>query len=532
MTENIKILLAQINPVVGAIAKNCSKIKEIIQKEQEMHDILLFPELCLSGYPPEDLILRPAFLREIQKALYSLKEAVKDCHVIIGLPYLENGHCYNSAAVLHHGTIIALYHKQKLPNYGVFDEQRYFSAGNASCTFMLKNRRFGLCICEDLWQKGVVEQLVTEGIDHLLCINASPFDYTKYSQRLALLQKQSQKGFAVSYVNMVGGQDGIVFDGHSLVVDNQGTICCRLPGFCESLGSVSLGETISGDIAPLDDRNTQIYKALLLGTADYINKNGFPGVLLGLSGGIDSALTLAVAADALGAHRVKAVMMPSRYTAAMSLEDAKFQINALDISSETLSIEPAYHSFLQTLHPVFADKAVDITEQNIQARIRGTLLMALSNKSGHLVLTTSNKSETAVGYATLYGDMAGGFAVLKDVLKTQVYALARYRNQQQLIIPERVLSRAPSAELAPNQTDQDSLPSYAVLDAVIQGYMEKNQTAEELIAQGLPDADVHNIIRLITRNEYKRRQAAPGVKISPRDFGRDWRYPLTSGYLE
>ncbi|KTC68054.1 glutamine dependent NAD+ synthetase [Legionella birminghamensis] len=531
MNNSITILMAQINPTVGSISANARKIMAIIEEHQDSHDLILFPELCLTGYPPEDLLLRPAFLEEVSQAVREIAEQVNNCHVILGFPSFDDNHCHNSAGVYFRGKQKALYHKQVLPNYGVFDEQRYFKPGTeASCVFELDGYRFGLCICEDLWQPGPVEQLANSQIDALLCINASPFDYSKQMKREQLLSTKVQQGFPIFYVNLVGGQDELVFDGQSIVVDTEGSTCVRLPAFEEKLSSVRFSkQQIKGELSPLLTQEEQIYNALKLGTRDYIEKNGFPGVLLGLSGGIDSALTLAIAVDALGAERVTALLMPSRYTADMSNEDAWLQLRTMNVMGEALPIEPLFNGFLQTLEPLFANRPKDTTEENIQARIRGVLLMAVSNKTGNLVLTTSNKSETAVGYATLYGDMAGGFSVLKDVLKTQVYELARYRNSISPVIPQRVLERAPSAELAPNQTDQDSLPDYSILDGIIQGFMENNLSAADLIRQGFPEADVQKVIRLIKRNEYKRRQAAPGIKISTRAFGRDWRYPITSG---
>ncbi|CDZ78788.1 Glutamine-dependent NAD(+) synthetase [Legionella massiliensis] len=529
---SLNILMGQINPTVGAIEANVEKIIAIIEQEQEKHDLIVFPELAITGYPPEDLLFREALFLRVEQGLAAIKNRTKDCHVILGHPSMEHEHCFNSATVFHQGSRLAIYHKQHLPNYGVFDEMRYFSPGSAeACIFTVKGYRLGLCICEDLWQPGPVEQIRHAGADAMICINASPFDYEKPALREQLLQDYAQTGLAIIYVNQVGGQDELVFDGQSLAFDHQGKIQGRAPAFQEHLQTVSLqGQKLDSTLAPVLEQSELIYQALVCGTHDYVEKNRFPGVLLGLSGGIDSALTLAIAVDALGADRVHAVMMPSRYTADISLEDAEQQLRIMGVKSTNLSIEPAFNSFLATLAPSFQGLAADTTEENLQARIRGMLLMALSNKTGNMVLTTSNKSETAVGYATLYGDMAGGFAVLKDVLKTQVYALAAYRNRIQGVIPERVISRAPSAELAENQKDQDSLPEYSVLDSIIKGYMEENLAAADLIQQGYSVAEVNKVIRLIQRNEYKRRQAAPGVKISPRAFGKDWRCPITSGF--
>lgn len=528
----LSLLFAQINPTVGAISSNRDSLLAIITAHQQDTDLILFPELALCGYPPEDLLFRPAFHATIEEALHSLAVHIKDCHVIIGHPLLENGQCFNAASVYFQGKLVARYRKQKLPNYGVFDELRYFSPGPAiPCLLNIKGYRLGLCICEDIWQPGPVEQIVEAGADALLCINASPFDQDKYEQRLNLLQAHAKRGLAVFYVNLYGGQDELVFDGQSLALDNKGQLCARLPAFKTNLQTITLcGDRIQGPVEPLLSANALLYQALLCATRDYVEKNGFPGVLLGLSGGIDSALTMAIAVDALGPQRVHAVLMPSRFTAQISLEDACQQLTAMQVDSTMLSIEPIFNSFLTTLAPSFKGLPTDTTEENLQARIRGMLLMALSNKTGKMVLTTSNKSETAVGYATLYGDMAGGYAVLKDVLKTEVYELAAYRNSLAPVIPPRVISRAPSAELAAGQTDQDSLPDYAVLDAIIKGYMEQNLDAETIIQQGYAPEDVHHVIQLIRRNEYKRRQAAPGAKISSRAFDRDWRYPITCKY--
>lgn len=534
MPQTLSVLMAQINPTVGAISSNTTKIINIIETHQNNHDLIIFPELALIGYPPEDLLFHNELFLQVETALNAIQKITKNCHVILGHPTMEENNCYNAASVIFNGKQIALYHKQHLPNYGVFDEQRYFTKGAAkACIIHIKNYPVGLCICEDLWQPGPVEQLIDEGAEILVCINASPFDQNKYTVRELLLRKYSKQGLAILYVNQVGGQDELVFDGQSVVLNHQGEIGARLPAFVESLQTVKIhGKEIQASIAPLLIKEELLYQALVCGLRDYIEKNSFPGVLIGLSGGIDSALTLAIAVDALGPSRVHAVLMPSRYTATISVEDAKIQAESMRVSYEILSIEPTFKAFLTTLEPCFKGLAANTTEENLQARIRGMLLMALSNKTGNMVLTTSNKSETAVGYCTLYGDMAGGFAVLKDVLKTVVYELANYRNTLSPIIPTRVLTRAPSAELAPNQTDQDSLPDYATLDNIITAYMENNLSVKAIIAQGYKSADVLKVIQLIKRNEYKRRQAPPGVKITIRNFGRDWRHPITSGFQE
>lgn len=534
MNNTLDILFAQVNMTVGAIDANAQTIVTLIQTQQSSHDILLFPELALTGYPPEDLLLRPDFHRQVDEALQRLAREVGDCHVILGHPLLENGACFNAASVLHRGQIIARYCKQKLPNYGVFDERRYFTPGpDTACILNINGYKLGLCICEDLWQPGPVEAILAQGADGMLCLNASPFDDEKYERRVELLSAYARQGLAVFYVNLIGAQDELLFDGQSLAFDNHGNLCARLPAFKEATESIAFNkDQVSGPLEPLMHSTALLYEALVCSVRDYVNKNRFPGVLLGLSGGIDSALTLAIAADALGASRVHAVLMPSRYTAGMSVSDAEQQLQAMQVSGTVIPIEPAFQSLLSLVAPAFHGLPADTTEENLQARIRGVLLMALSNKTGNMVLVTSNKSETAVGYATLYGDMAGGFAVLKDVLKTQVYELAAYRNSLSDIIPQRVIARPPSAELAPNQTDQDSLPDYPTLDAIIQDYMVNNLDAETIIHKGFAPAVVHRVIQLIQRNEYKRRQAAPGPKVSPRAFGREWRYPITNGFMQ
>lgn len=531
MTQaKLNVLMAQINPTVGAIEANCTQIINIITTHQPEYDLIVFPELALTGYPLEDLLFRKELHKQVTASLAQIQTSTKDTHVIIGYPKFEAGHYFNAASVFFQGEQIQEYHKQNLPNYGVFDETRYFTAGSDHpCIFQIADHKLGLIICEDLWRPGPVEALIKLGISTLIIINASPFDYEKYPRREQLLKHYAQQGIAIIYVNQIGGQDELLFDGASLAIDKTGKVCARAPAFETNLASLTLQDShINGLITPLLDKEALIYKALVLGTKDYVEKNHFPGVLLGLSGGIDSALTLAIAVDALGADRVHAVLMPSQYNLSISKDDALEQIHNLGVAYSILPIEPIYHSIDATLETSFQGLAADATEENIQARIRGLLLMALSNKTGTMLLTTSNKSETAVGYATLYGDMAGGFAVLKDVLKTQVYALAKYRNKITPIIPQRVIDRPPSAELRPNQTDQDSLPDYALLDAIITAFMQDNLTSEELSQQGYDTAEVDKIIQLIRRNEYKRRQSAPGIKISPMAFGKDWRYPITN----
>ncbi|HBI21122.1 MAG TPA: NAD+ synthase [Legionella sp.] len=533
MQKTLTLLMAQTNPTVGAIEKNAEKIIQIICIHQHQHDAIVFPELALTGYPPEDLLLRPELLDRVDAALARIADHTTDCHVILGHPTKINGPLYNSASVFFQGERLAVYHKQQLPNFGVFDENRYFTPGPATpCLLTINGYRIGLCICEDIWQPGPVDQLIDANATLMICINASPFDQDKYVQREALLKTHAQRGLAIVYVNQVGGQDELVFDGQSLVLNHVGNVMARAPAFTEYLQTVTFNDQhITSEVAPLLERNASIYQALVCGLRDYVEKNHFPGVLLGLSGGIDSALTLSIAVDALGAPRVFAVMLPSRFTADISVVDALEQLHGLSVQHTTLPIEPAFNTLLTTLAPAFSNQKRDLTEENIQARIRGLLLMALSNKTGNMLLTTSNKSETAVGYATLYGDMCGGFSVLKDVLKTTVYALARYRNSISAVIPERVITRAPSAELAFNQTDQDSLPDYETLDAILCLYMEERLGPNEMIARGYEQAIVLEVIQRIVRNEYKRRQAAPGVKVTACAFDRDWRYPMTSEFF-
>lgn len=532
MQNSLNILMAQINPTVGDIENNCKKIIDMISTQQASHDLIVFPELALTGYPPEDLLFCQAFHQSVNVHLKKIQKEIKNSFVLIGHPTFNGETCFNSVSILHNGHVEKIYHKQKLPNYEVFDEARYFIPGPQNpCVIEIKNERVGVCICEDLWQAGPVHDLLENNISVFVSMNASPFDYDKYDRRETLLKSYAKQGVSVVYVNQVCGQDELLFDGQSIALDKTGVVRARAKAFEEELCSVQIHQGIvSGSVAPLFSKEELMYKALVYGTREYVQKNQFDGVLLGLSGGVDSALTLCIAVDALGADNVHAVLMPSRFSAAISLDDAMEQIKALQVSHSVLSIEPAFKSILDTLEPHFQNTAFDVTEENIQARIRGLLLMALSNKTGKMVLTTSNKSETAVGYATLYGDMAGGLAVLKDVLKTQVYALAKYRNALEKVIPERVFTRAPSAELRPNQTDQDSLPDYSTLDAILKHVMEDHFTLDELVQQGFSAVEVSKILDLIQRSEYKRRQSAPGIKISPVAFGKDWRYPLTNGF--
>ncbi len=532
---NLRIALAQTPFLVGHIAANLQTILESARyaKQQLQADLIVFPELTVTGYPAEDLLLRADFITEATDAIYALAEQLVDIAVVIGYPERDGDKLYNSAVVLNHGAIVANYRKQALPNYGVFDEQRYFSAGEEVYLFELNGTLLSLSICEDVWQAGIVARNKAAGADILLTLNASPFHAGKIHQREQIVGEHAKQAqLPIVYVNQVGGQDELIFDGASFVVNQQGDVVFRAKEFLPQISVVDFidGQPQPTELAPLYREISSDYQALVLGVKDYVTKNGFHGAILGLSGGIDSALVLALAVDALGADKVEAVLMPSRYTQAMSIEDAQWQAVALGVKYHLIPIEPAVTAFNTMLADIFAGTKKDATEENIQARCRGVILMALSNKQGKILLTTGNKSEMSVGYATLYGDMAGGFAPIKDVSKLLVYKLARYRNSVSAVIPERVISRPPSAELAPDQVDEDSLPPYDQLDPILERYVELDQTAEEIIAAGFAPAHVQRAISLVDRNEYKRRQSPPGIKMTPRSFGRDRRYPITSGY--
>lgn len=530
----LNILVAQINPIVGNLKHNTQLMLDIIKQHATTHDIILFPELALTGYPPEDLLLRHHFHEQVEFYLKQLQAASIDCHVIVGHPQQHQSNCFNAASVFYEGKRLAHYHKQNLPNKSVFDERRYFSPGEKrACIITIKGLRIGVCICYDLWKPGPVEQLLQADVQVLLSLNASPFYIGKYEERVQILETISKKGIAVVYANLVGGQDELIFDGQSLSFNNKGKLQTRAKAFETDLQTIQLTQAhIQGECTELLTPEATLYKALVTATRDYVHKTGFSEVLIGLSGGIDSALTLAIAVDALGKEHVTAVKMPSRYTQPISLEEADAQIDILGVQHHTLSIEPTFLACLDTLHPIFSHYSLSTAEENIQARIRGMLLMGLSNKTNKLVLTTSNKSEIAVGYGTLYGDMAGGFNVLKDVYKTQVYKLAHYRNSLSTVIPERVITRAPSAELAPNQTDQDSLPPYERLDTMLEAYLEQDVSGPELIKQGFSQREVEDMIARIHRNEYKRKQAPLGVKLAPLAFGRDRRFPNCNQFEE
>jgi NAD+ synthase (glutamine-hydrolysing) len=531
----MKLAIAQINCVLGDLTANAAKILRYAEEARLAGaQLLLTPELSLCGYPPEDLLLRDGFLAACQAALSELASQIHGVTVIVGHPHEVDGRRYNAASVLRDRQVAATYHKHFLPNYSVFDEERYFDCGSAPLVFELAGIRFGINICEDVWRPEAARQARDAGAQVLLVLNASPYAVNKQASRYdALRQRVSETGLSVVYANLVGGQDELVFDGASFAMDNAGKLTAQSGVFAEELSLLEMsGDAPAGKLTVLPDRDAGVYRALCLGLQDYIGKNGFPGVLLGLSGGIDSALTLAIAVDALGKDRVHAVMMPSPYTAQISLDDAREMVNILGVQYDEFSIEPILQDYLTTLRASFAGRAEDTTEENLQARIRGNLLMALSNKLGSLVLTTGNKSEMSVGYATLYGDMAGGFSVLKDVSKMRVYRLARYRNTQSYAIPERIITRPPSAELRHDQLDQDNLPPYEVLDAIMECYVEKNLSIPDIVAQGFSDADVRRVVRLIRGSEYKRRQSAVGVRITERGYGKDWRYPITVRYQD
>ncbi|HEX8978918.1 MAG TPA: NAD+ synthase [Parasulfuritortus sp.] len=530
----MKIALAQFNAVVGDLEGNIRKIRQMAaQAAAAGAAILVTPELAVSGYPPEDLALRPDFYLENARYLDNLAaELPAGLTAVVGLPYMDGDGRYNAAAVLRGGRIEAIYRKQRLPNHSVFDEMRTFVPGREPVVFEAGGVRFGVVICEDVWQSGPVEQARAAGAECVLVLNASPFHKNKQLLRHEVVrQRVLANGVSVVYVNLVGGQDELVFDGGSFAMDSRGELSAQFPLFEEGLYLVELADGVpKGERHALPGLEESVYQALVLGVRDYVGKNGFPGVIIGSSGGVDSALTLCVAVDALGPARVRAVMMPSQYTAGMSLADARALAENLGVSHSVLPIRPMFDSFRASLAEEFHGLPEDLTEENIQARVRGVLLMALSNKSGRMVLTTGNKSEMAAGYATLYGDMAGGFAVLKDVAKTLVWRLARYRNTISPVIPERIITRPPSAELRPDQTDQDSLPQYEVLDGIMERYMEQDMAPRDIVAQGFDEATVRQVVRLIDRSEYKRRQSAPGVRITERGFGRDRRYPITNKY--
>ncbi len=530
----MKIALAQMNPVVGDLEGNAGRIADLaLQAAEAGAALLVTPELALCGYPPEDLALRDDFYDENARALAALAGRLPPgLTAVVGHPLKEGEERYNAASVLRDGGIIAVYRKQILPNHSVFDEVRTFTPGLEACVFECAGVRFGVSICADIWEPGPAVMARDAGAQALLAINASPFHMNKQDERVeAARARVAECGLPLIYANMVGGQDELVFDGASFALDAGGGLAAQFPAFSEGLHLVELDAGVPrGPMEPQPGAEASVYQALVLGVRDYVAKNGFPGAILGLSGGIDSALTLAVAVDALGADKVTAVMMPSEFTASISLEDAEKLADNLGVKYDVQPIKYMFDTFLTELSDEFDDLPFDQTEENIQARVRGVVLMALSNKFGPLVLTTGNKSEMASGYATLYGDMAGGFAVLKDVAKTLVWRLSRYRNSVSPVIPERIITRPPSAELRANQCDQDSLPPYEILDAIMERYVERDMAPRDIVAAGFREEDVRHVVRLIDRSEYKRRQSPPGIRITPRGFGRDRRYPITNRY--
>ena len=546
----LKLLVAQINCVVGDVSSNAEKILSIVEQAKlDDVDLVITPELSLCGYPPEDLLLRPDFTKDCDSKLSQLAQKITGITAIIGHPHKTEQGLYNAASVIQDGQIVARYYKQELPNYRVFDEVRYFEAGTSPCVVQIRNVSVGINICEDVWGEGgreataelmisnsparAVGQAKKSGAELLVVLNASPFHVGKDGLRKKVIASQSlAHSMPIVFCNLVGGQDELVFDGGSFACDDRGNISTQMPFFLESSGVMSFSHgKISSDFhhKPLDPDRT-MYDALVLGVRDYVKKNNFPGVLIGLSGGIDSALTLAIANDALGADRVKTVMMPSQFTASMSRDDATEMANLLGVSHSEVAIEPIFKTFMMGLSDEFLNTEFDTTEENLQSRIRGTLLMSLSNKFGSLVLTTGNKSEMSTGYATLYGDMAGGLAVLKDLTKQAVYRLSKYRNTVSPCIPVRIIERPPSAELRPDQLDEDSLPSYEILDAIVENYVEHDRGVGEIVAMGYPEDIVKKIVWLIHINEHKRRQSPPGIRVTARGFGKDWRYPITSKF--
>ena len=525
----IRIQIAQFNPIVGDIKFNAQKMLDLsIEANNAGAHLIIFPELALTGYPPEDLLFRDGFINQVKDEITNFCNlAPSGISILFGAPNKTDDFLFNSAYLIQHNRIINIYNKQELPNYGVFDEKRYFASGDDSFLFECQNTKIGVLICEDQWVEGPISSLCQSNIDIVVSLNASPFQLNKQSERINICKNYALKfDITFIYVNMVGGQDEVVFDGNSFIVNNQGDVSLQLPAFKE-LSVAHIDTTFTPSLV---SNESLIYSAIVLATKDYIQKNTFGGALIGLSGGIDSALTLAIAVDAIGAENVHAIMMPYQFTSDMSLTDSELQAETQGVEFSSIDIHSMVDSFNLSLSDQFRNTSRDTTEENIQSRVRGTLLMALSNKSHKLVLATGNKSEMAVGYATLYGDMCGGFAPLKDISKTMVYQLAKYRNTLSNVIPERVITRPPSAELAPDQVDQDSLPSYDILDDILMRFVEQKQSVNEIIENGHNSEDVSKITSLILRNEYKRRQSAPGPKISSNAFGKERRYPMTSKF--
>jgi len=538
--QSLRIALAQLDLLVGDVHGNATRVIDTARRARAdlNADLVLFPELSLSGYPPEDLLFHRGFRRQIENGLAKVREEVRDVSLMVGFPEYAGNLIFNSAALIHEGVIAAVHRKAELPNYKVFDEKRYFLPGSQPSVADVKGFRCGLLVCEDIWEPEPAQLARSQGAELLIVINASPYELHKQRERETVARARVlDVGLPMAYVNMIGGQDELIFDGNSFVMNAAGEVVMRAPAFVEGTVAVDFVRDAKGHVVPqpghiepeLSDE-ASVYGALVVGVRDYVNKHGFPGVVMGLSGGVDSALTLAIAVDALGAGRVHAVMMPSRYTSDMSLDDAKEQARLLGVEYSLLSIENMFEATLATLKDEFAGRPVDATEENIQSRCRMLLLMGISNKTGKMLLTTGNKSEMAVGYATLYGDMAGGFAPIKDCSKMLVYRLAAYRNAADRVIPQRVIDRPPSAELRHDQKDSDSLPAYDVLDAILEAFIEEDLSVDEIVARGFDRTTVGRVLDMVKRNEYKRRQAPPGVRVSRRAFGRDWRYPITNGY--
>ncbi len=540
MSESLRIALAQRNFLVGDVQGNAARVIEVARQARDElgAQLVLFPELTLSGYPPEDLLFHRGFRRQVEAGLARVCAQVPDIDLLFGFPEYTQAGIYNSAAYVSGGQVAAIHRKAELPNYKVFDEKRYFQPGSQPSITDCRGTRAGLLVCEDIWAPQAVQLSGAGGAQLLLVINASPYEIHKQREREQVARARARDvALPLVYVNLVGGQDELVFDGNSFVMDARGEVVMRAPAFAEDTYVVEFARALdgalvprAGTVAPELSDEASVYGALVLGVRDYVRKHGFPGVVLGLSGGVDSALTLAIAVDALGKENVQAVMMPSRYTSQMSVDDAKAQAQLLGVQYSVLSIEGMFEATLATLKDEFAGRPVDAAEENMQSRCRMLLLMGLSNKTGRMLLTTGNKSEMAVGYATLYGDMAGGFAPIKDCSKLLVYRLANYRNSLGRVIPQRVIDRPPSAELRADQKDSDSLPPYEILDPILEAFIEEDLSVDEIQARGFDRATVGRVLDLVKRNEYKRRQAPPGVRVSRRAFGRDWRYPITSGY--
>jgi NAD+ synthase (glutamine-hydrolysing) len=535
----LRIALAQFDFLVGDVRGNVARVLDLSHRARgELEaDLVVFPELALSGYPPEDLLFHRGFRRQIESSVETMRSELTDVAAIVGYPEYAQEGLYNSAGLFGGATQPANHRKIELPNYKVFDEKRYFLAGENATVVEQRGFRIGILVCEDVWEKRPAQLARDAGAELLIVVNASPYEIRKQLERERVVRERvSEVGLPIVYLQTIGGQDELIFDGNSFVMHANGELAMRAPAFEEGLYPVDVvrenGKVAirPGVVAPGLSDEASVYRALVLGVRDYVAKHRFPGVVMGLSGGVDSALTLAIAVDALGADRVHAVMMPSRYTAQMSLEDAHQQARTLGVQYSVISIEGMFAATLEALRQEFAGRPADTTEENIQSRCRMLVLMGISNKTGRMLLTTGNKSEMAVGYATLYGDMAGGFAPIKDCNKQLVYRLAAYRNGLSAAIPARVLERAPSAELRPDQKDSDSLPPYEVLDPILEAFIEEDLSVDEIAARGFDRATVGRVLDLVKRNEYKRRQAPPGVRVSRRAFGRDWRYPITNGY--